>query len=75
VSHCSRILIELNIHAKVIQQTLRHSDIRLTMDCYGELGVDDLFRELPGRFPVPKMFAKADGTESATATSGAAATA
>ena len=27
------------------------------MDLYGELGEDDLFRELPGKFPVPKMFA------------------
>ena len=54
---CARILIELNIHPKVIQQTLRHSDIRLTMDLYGELGEDDLFRELPGKFPVPRMFA------------------
>ncbi|MBL8729711.1 MAG: site-specific integrase [Planctomycetes bacterium] len=56
---CARILIELNVHPKVIQQTLRHSDIRLTMDLYGELGEDDLFRELPGKFPVPKMFAEA----------------
>jgi integrase len=53
---CARILIELNVHPKVIQQTLRHADIRLTMDLYGELGEDDLFRELPGKFPVPKMF-------------------
>ncbi len=37
----------------------RHSDIRLTMDVYGELGEDDLFREVPGRFPVPRMFAAA----------------
>jgi integrase len=55
---CARILIELNVHPKVIQQTLRHADIRLTMDLYGELGEDDLFRELPGKFPVPKLFAK-----------------
>jgi integrase len=55
---CARILIELNVHPKVIQQTLRHADIRLTMDLYGELGEDDLFRELPGKFPVPRMFAK-----------------
>ena len=54
---CARILIELKIHPKVIQQILRHSDIRLTMDLYGELGEDDLFRELPGMFPVPRMFA------------------
>ena len=53
---CARILIELGVHPKVIQQTLRHSDIRLTMDLYGELGEDDLFRELPGKFPVPRMF-------------------
>ena len=53
---CARILIELNVHPKIIQQTLRHSDIRLTMDLYGELGEDDLFRELPGKFPVPRMF-------------------
>lgn len=56
---CARILIELNVHPKVIQQTLRHADIRLTMDLYGELGEDDLFRELPGKFPVPRMFAEA----------------
>ncbi|MBK8098996.1 MAG: tyrosine-type recombinase/integrase [Planctomycetes bacterium] len=56
---CARILIELNVHPKLIQQTLRHSDIRLTMDLYGELGEDDLFRELPGKFPVPKMFTAA----------------
>lgn len=54
---CARILIEMNVHPKVIQQTLRHSDIRLTMDLYGELGEDDLFRELPGQFPVPRIFA------------------
>jgi integrase len=60
---CARILIELNVHPKVIQQTLRHSDIRLTMDLYGELGEDDLFRELPGKFPVPRMFA--EGAEDA----------
>ena len=57
---CARILIELNVHPKIIQQTLRHSDIRLTMDLYGELGEDDLFRELPGKFPVPRMFAEPD---------------
>jgi integrase len=61
---CARILIELGLHPKVIQMTLRHSDIRLTMDLYGELGEDDLFRELPGKFPVPRMFApKGDGPE------------
>ncbi len=69
---CARILIELNVHPKVIQQTLRHSDIRLTMDLYGELGEDDLFRELPGKFPVPRMFANAgkviEGDEESTAT-------
>ncbi|MBI5853041.1 MAG: site-specific integrase [Planctomycetes bacterium] len=54
---CARILIELKVHPKVIQQVLRHSDIRLTMDLYGELGEDDLFRELPGTFPVPRMYA------------------
>ncbi len=53
---CARILIELNVHPKIIQQVLRHSDIRLTMDLYGELGEDDLFREVPGTFPVPRMF-------------------
>tara|TARA_R110002096_G_scaffold222094_1_gene410976 strand:- start:1195 stop:1455 length:261 start_codon:yes stop_codon:yes gene_type:complete len=53
---CARILIEMKVHPKVIQQVLRHSDIRLTMDLYGELGEDDLFRELPGTFPVPRMF-------------------
>src|SRR5262249_15669805 len=37
---CARILIELNVHPKVIQQTLRHANIRLTMDLYGELGED-----------------------------------
>jgi integrase len=66
---CARILIELNVHPKIIQQTLRHSDIRLTMDLYGELGEDDLFRELPGRFPVPQMFAETgEGPPAATAT-------
>jgi integrase len=59
---CARILIEVNVHPKIIQQTLRHADIRLTMDLYGELGEDDLFRELPGRFPVPKMFARASAS-------------
>lgn len=54
---CARILIEIGVHPKVIQQVLRHSDIRLTMDLYGELGEDDLFRELPGKFPVPRLFA------------------
>jgi integrase len=54
---CARILIEVGLHPKLIQQTLRHSDIRITMDLYGELGEDDLFRELPGKFPVPKLFA------------------
>jgi integrase len=64
---CARILIELNVHPKVIQQALRHSDIRLTMDLYGELGEDDLFRELPGKFPVPKMFAgSGDGAATRT---------
>lgn len=63
---CARILIELGVHPKLIQQTLRHSDIRLTMDLYGELGEDDLFRELPGKFPVPRMFA-ASATDTATA--------
>jgi len=53
---CARILIELNVHPKIIQQVLRHSDIRLTMDLYGELGEDDLFRELPGKFPVPALY-------------------
>lgn len=57
---CARILIELGLHPKVIQMVLRHSDIRLTMDLYGELGEDDMFRELPGKFPVPKMFAVAE---------------
>lgn len=53
---CARILIELGVHPKLIQQVMRHSDIRLTMDLYGELGEDDLFRELPGKFPVPRTF-------------------
>jgi hypothetical protein len=48
---CARILIELNVHPKIIQQVLRHSDIRLTMDVYGELGEDDLFREMPAGSP------------------------
>lgn len=65
---CARILIELNVHPKFIQQVLRHSDIRLTMDLYGELGEDDLLREMPGRFPVPKMYAGAS-TASARASS------
>lgn len=61
---CARILIELKVHPKVIQQILRHSDIRLTMDLYGELGEDDLFRELPGMFPVPRMFAASSASTS-----------
>lgn len=56
------VTVELKVHPKVIQQVLRHSDIRLTMDLYGELGQDDLFRELPGMFPVPRMFAASGGT-------------
>lgn len=59
---CARILIELNVHPKIIQQVLRHSDIRLTMDLYGELGEDDLLREMPGKFPVPRMFAASSTT-------------
>jgi len=51
----ARILIELGVHPKLIQMLLRHSDIRLTMDLYGELGEDDLFREQP-KLPVPRMF-------------------
>jgi integrase len=66
---CARILIELNVHPKIIQQTLRHADIRLTMDLYGELGEDDLFRELPGKFPVPKMFAASAETTAGDAAS------
>lgn len=47
------------MHPKTIQQVLRHSDIRLTMDLYGELGEDDLFRDIANKFPVPRMFAAA----------------
>ena len=65
---CARILIELGVHPKVIQMTLRHSDIRLTMDLYGELGEDDLFRELPGKFPVPRIFAGTDDASGNAAT-------
>ncbi len=65
---CARILIELNVHPKVIQQVLRHSDIRLTMDLYGELGEDDLFRELPGKFPVPRLFAESSHAAGGAAT-------
>lgn len=65
---CARILIQLGVHPKVIQMVLRHSDIRLTMDLYGELGEDDLFRELPGKFPVPKMFAGAGDDKRSAAT-------
>lgn len=50
---CARILIELGLHPKVVQTALRHSDIRLTMDLYGEFGDDDLFRELAGKIPAP----------------------
>lgn len=52
---CARILIELGLHPKMIQMALRHSDIRITMDLYGELGENDLFRELSGKFPVPQV--------------------
>jgi integrase len=65
---CARILIELGVHPKIMQQVLRHSDIRLTMDLYGELGEDDLFRELPGKFPVPRLFANAQKAPTSTAT-------
>jgi integrase len=58
---CARILIELNVHPKTIQQVLRHSDIRLTMDLYGELGEDDLFRDIGTKFPVPAIFAENEG--------------
>jgi integrase len=54
---CARILIEMGVHPKFIQQVLRHSDVRLTMDLYGELDENDLFRELPGKVPVPRAFA------------------
>jgi len=65
---CARILINLGLHPKVIQQTLRHADIRLTMDLYGEFDEDDLFRELPGKFPVPRAFAgSSDGNAGAPA--------
>jgi hypothetical protein len=40
------------------------------MDLYGEWDESDLFRELPGKFPTPKMFARKDGepvTSAATA--------
>ena len=43
------------------------------MDLYGELGGDDLFRELPGKFPVPRMFAKPAGGESGAKTTQATA--
>ena len=58
----------MQVHPKIIQQTLRHSDIRLTMDLYGELGEDDLFRELPGKFPVPAMFARSTAGDAAKST-------
>jgi integrase len=70
---CARILTELGLHPKIIQQVLRHSDIRLTMDLYGELGEDDLFRELPGKFPVQAMFAKSAPRNGAVATATARA--
>ncbi len=50
---CADILIEIGVHPKTLQQVLRHSDIRLTMDLYGELGEDDLFRDMANKFPVP----------------------
>jgi integrase len=54
---CARILIELGVHPKTIQQVRRHSDIGLTMDLYGELGEDDLLRDVGTKFPVPKLYA------------------
>jgi hypothetical protein len=54
---CARILIEINVHPEVIEQTLAHSDIRLTINLYNELGEDDLFREPPGKLPVPGLLA------------------
>ena len=65
---CARILVELGAHVKVIQATLRHSDVRLTLDTYAEFTDDDLFRELPGLFPVPRLFAEI-GTAGSTARS------
>ena len=58
----------MGVHPKTIQQVLRHSDIRLTMDLYGELGEDDLFRDLPGKFPVPKLFAASEACKVPTST-------
>lgn len=64
---CARILVEIGLHPALIQAALRHSDIRITMSVYAELGEDDLFRELPGKFPVPKMFAVEGLTGTASA--------
>jgi integrase len=66
---CARILIELNVHPRIIQDTLRHADIRTTMSIYGEIGEDDLFRELPGKFPVPQSLAAPSVAEAPTTTS------
>lgn len=54
---CARILVEMGLHPKVIQAVLRHSDVRLTLNVYAELGEDDLFRELPGKLPTPRAYA------------------
>jgi len=61
---CARILIEVNVHPRVIQQRLRHSNIRLTMDLLRRPR-RGLFRELTGIL-VLKMFVPS-GTEAATA--------
>jgi hypothetical protein len=41
------------------------------MDTYAEFGEDDLMRELPGKFPVPRLFAaQPEAPAPATATTG-----
>ncbi|MCA8974652.1 MAG: hypothetical protein KDC98_08015 [Planctomycetes bacterium] len=50
------------MHPKIIQQTLRHSDIRLTMDLYGELGEDDLLPRVAGEVPSAEDVADASGS-------------
>lgn len=57
---CAIILVELGLHPRLIQATLRHASIELTMQVYAEMGETDLFRELPNRFPTPRMFATQD---------------
>jgi len=53
---CARILIQMRLHPKIVQGFMRHGDIRLTMDLYGQLGEDDVYHEVAGKLPVPRGY-------------------